>query len=437
MNLAMAIRFQLRHAVPGQLRALMLRIWSDDWIWSAGVQAVGSGMSLIISVVAARLLGVTGFGVYVLVHAGVVLLSALQYQLVAGPMAVAAGHRTRSPAYFGAVARAALWVAVLIGAAVALYSAALVEGSEHSGVALPIAAGIFAVGFVAQDSAKRLAFATNRPRVAFGCECARHGLFALALAAVWLARGVDVPVLLASSGLTAIAAALPIYAGALRVRSRAGLRRAVRDHHLLLGRWLVLVVFVSAAHEQLATILAGSWLGEDAAAGLRAAQILLGPLLVLMTSIENIVPRRAAQRLREGGEATLAAYLMRILLVLEVPVVAACVGIGSYSADILMLLLGEDFAGFAAVTAIIAMGPPLTLAREFGVIYLRATRRTGGVLTAFAASAVATLLAAYPLIAAYGVRGAACVILLGHAVSTAVILALAVRAMQRAHGRPA
>jgi len=423
-------------ADPGRLRTLLLRIWSDAWIWSAGVQALGSGMSLVTSVVAARLLGVAGFGAYVLVHAGVVILSTLQYQLVAGPMAVAAGHRTRSPAYFGVVARAALGVAALIGVAVALYSAMLVEGFERGG-ALPIAAAVFATGFVAHDSAKRLAFATNRPRLAFGCECARHSLFALTLVAVWSTHGVDAPTLLASSGLSAFAAALPVYAGALRARSRAGLRRAVSDHHLLLGRWLVLVVLVSAAHEQFATILAGSWLGEDAAAGLRAAQILLGPLLVLMTSIENIVPRRAAQHLRRDGEIAMATYILRVLLMLEIPVIAVCVAIGSYGADILRLLLGKDFASFAAIGTILAIGPPLTLAREFGVIYLRTTRRTHGILTAFAASAVVTLAASYPLIAAYGTIGAACVILLGHAVSSVVVLFLVAGAVRHVHSRSA
>jgi len=422
-----------RLARPSRLRGLALRVWSGAWIWSAGVQVLQSGMSLVVSVVAARLLGVAEFGTYVLVHAGVVLLALLQYQLVAGPMAVSSGHRARSAAYFGTVARAALWTAALVGLAVAAYVAAVVEG-PHRGAALPLAAAVFGAGFVAHDGAKRLAFATNRPRVAFACEVSRHALFAAALAAAWSVRGIDTPTLLVCGGLAALTA-VPVYAGALRARVRAGLGWAVSSHHWLLGRWLVLVVFVSAAHEQLVTILAGSWLGQDAAAALRAAQILLGPLLVLMTSIENIAPRRAAGRLREGGDAALAVYLLRVLAVLELPVVAACLGIAAYGADILRLLLGKDFAGFAAVTAIIAVGPPLALARDFGVIYLRATRRTSGIFAAFATSAAVTLLAAYPLISARGVQGAACVIVLGHAVSTAVVLALAVRAARRVSPR--
>ena len=409
------------------------RLWANPWIWSAGTQAVGSGASLVVSVIAARLLGVAGFGGYVLVQACVVLLSGLQYQWVSGPMAVAAGHRTRAPAYFGAVARMALLAAGLIAVAVALASAALAGGADRT-LALPLAAAVFAAGAVAHDGAKRLAFAMGRPRTAFAGECARHLLFALALGLAWLARGVDAPALLACGGASALAAAAPVYAGALRSRPRARLRRTVRGHHWRAGRWLVLMALVAAVHEQLATLLAGSWLGADAAAGLRAATILVGPLAVLMASVENIVPRRAAERLRAGGEAAMIRYLLRTLAALELPFVLASAALAVFGADALGALLGRDYTGFSAVAAIIAIGPPLNLAREFGATYLRATRRTRGIFAAFAASAVVTLAASTPLIAAYGVRGAAGTIILGHAVSTAVILALAARAARRALG---
>jgi O-antigen/teichoic acid export membrane protein len=418
----LATRPSPRAVETGLMRGLMLRLWSEAWLWSAGAQALSSGMSLIVSVIAARLLGVADFGTYVLVHAGVVILSILQYQIVAGPMMIVSGHRGRSPAYFGTVARAALAVSLLIGIAVALYCAVLVEGPSAHGFALPVASFVFAVGFVAQDSAKRLAFAMGRPRAAFGYEFLRHGLFVIATAALWWTRGVDTAALLVCGGVSAMLAALPIYWPALRTRSRGALHRVVGRHHWLLGRWLALVVFVSAAHEQLVTILAGSWINAEASAGLRAAQVLLGPLLVLMMSLENIVPSQAARRFREGGRSALAAYLGRVLLTMELPVIVICALIGFYSADILRLLMGPGFASFATVSAIIVLGPPITLAREFGVIYLRTTRNTQGIFLAFLTSGLVTLAVIYPMIRFYGVEGAAWVAILGHAVSTAVIL---------------
>lgn len=427
-----AVEAQPRPFLRARLHDLTLQLWASAWVWSTALQALGSGMSLVTSVVAARLLGVAGFGTYVLVHAGVVLLSTVQYQLLAGPMAVMAGHRTRSIAYFGAVARAAAWVACLIGAAVALYGAALVGPAGHQAVALPLAAAVFAVGFVVHDNAKRLAFATQRPRAAFFSECARHLLFALGLAAAWFAGRVDVSVLLTCGGLGAIVAALPIMLEPLKVKPAARVWRAARQHHWVQGRWLVLMVLVSTVHEQLATILAGSMLGEDAAAGLRAAQILLGPLLVLMMSLEYIVPRRAGEHLRAGGEKALVAYLLRLLLLIEVPIFAVTAGVWFYGGDLLRLLLGPDYARFAAIAAIIALGPPITLARELGTVFLRATRRTRGIFAAFAVSAVITLLASYPLISAFGLTGVASMVILGHLISSVLILGFSARVAARA-----
>ncbi|MCJ2033482.1 lipopolysaccharide biosynthesis protein [Methylobacterium sp. J-068] len=407
---------------PAVMRSVLHRLWSEPWLWSAGSQALSSGMSLIVSVIAARLLGVADFGAYVLIHAGVVILAVLQYQIVAGPMMIVSGHRTRSPSYFGTVARAALLVSLAIGVVIAIYCAALIERPGTGGFGLPAAAFVFALGFVSQDNAKRLAFAMGRPRSAFAYEALRHVLFVVAVAAIWWLGRIDTAILLACGGVSAMVAALPIYLPILGARSRGGLRRVVGRHHWLLGRWLALVVFVSAAHEQVVTILAGSWINAEASAGLRAAQVLLGPLLVLMTSLENIVPRQAARRFREGGREALAAYLTRVLLMIEVPVVVVCAVIGVYSADILRLLMGPGFASFATVSAIIVIGPPITLAREFGVIYLRTTRNTHGIFLAFSASALVTVAAIYPLIRTYGVEGAAWATILGHAVSTAVIL---------------
>lgn len=405
------------------MRSMVLRLWSDAWIWSAGVQALSSGMSLVVSVVAARLLGVADFGVYALVHAGVALLGVLQYQLVAGPMMIMAGRRTRSADYFGTVARAAIAVSLLVGAAIAIYAAALIERPAGSGAwALPLASLVYATGYIVHDNAKRLAFARGWSRAGFAYELARHLVFVALLFAVWLIHGVDTPILLACGGVSAILASLPAFLDALRTRTRGSLRRTVGRHHWLLGRWLVLVVFVSAAHEQIVTILAGSLIDQDASAALRAVQVLFGPLLVLMMSLENIVPRQATNRLRAGGRAALARYLLRVLALMEIPILVVCLILGLYGAPILGWLMGQGFASFGRVAAIMALAPPVTMCREIGVLYLRTTGNTQGVFFAFLTSAVVTVAAIYPLIHTYGLEGAAASAILGHGVSTAVIL---------------
>jgi O-antigen/teichoic acid export membrane protein len=408
------------------LTELALRAFHNAWIWSAASQALASGMSLVISVVAARLLGVNDFGDYVLIQAGVLVVSTLQYQLVCGPMMIVTGQRRCSPVYFGTVARAILAAALFAGATAAAYS--LLIDRPAAGEMLALASFVFAAGTVAQDSAKRVLFARGRPRHAFLCEFARQALFVVLAVGAWLSVGVTTEILLACLGLSMLLPALPVLVPMLARGPRGRIHRAAADRHWRLGRWLMLVVLVSMAHEQLVTIFAGTWIGDQAAAGLRAANVLLGPLLVLMSSLENVVPRRAAERLRRGGEPALVAYLGQVLLLSEVPIIAACLVIGIFSGDLLTLLLGPGFRVFAPVATIMALGPPINIAREIGVTYLRTVNRTYGIFLAFTASAVVTLAAIYPLISAYGVAGAACAAVLGHSVSTVFVLISAWRA---------
>lgn len=426
MSSASADRNVLRPGRPGALTEAVWRIWANAWLWSAGSQALTSGLSLLTSIIAARMLGVERFGDYVLIQAGVMVLSGLQYQLVGGPMVIVVGQRRRSGAYFGAITRAMLVMALLTGALAAAYSLTLDRPAGRG--ALMAASFLFAAGSVVQDGAKRLLFAMGRPQAAFLCELARQILFFLLLAAAWWGFGASPEMLLACIGLATALAAGPVLLPFLRSSLRGGLSGAIAARHWQLGRWLMLVVLVSMAHEQFVTIFAGAWIGEQAAAGLRAANVLLGPLLVFMSSLENVVPRRAAGHLRSGGEKALSGYLLRVLALGEVPVVAICLGIILYGRELLGLFFGPAFAGFAPVAAIIALFPPVLLARELGVTYLRATGRTYGIFIAFTASAVATLAAIYPLMTSHGVIGAAFSVVIGHTVSTLFVFAAVWRA---------
>lgn len=404
------------------LRVTLRRVLAHAWIWSAGSQALTSGMSLLVSIGAARILGIDAFGQYVLILTGVIVVSTLQYHLVPGPMMVLSGQRNRSAPYYGAVARAMILVAVLAALVVAAYVLALLGRDPSPRLDLALGGSLAVAGSILQDGAKRILFARGGPRLAFLCEAARHALFVLALAAAWPLVGVSATVLLVCAGLAYLLAALPVLLPLLRLPPRGDLHRVVAGRHWRLGRWLTLVVLVSMAHEQFATIAAGIWIGHDAAAGLRAANLLLGPLLVLLSSLENVVPRSAAERLRVGGRPALAAYLRRVLLLTEVPILAVCAAVVLFGETLLRLLLGSGFGVFAPVAAIMAIAPPIVAAREMGVIYLRTIGSTHSVFTAFAVSAAVTLLALYPLIRTWGVVGAALAIVLGHAVTAALVL---------------
>lgn len=399
--------------------------WNNAWLWSVGTQGLTSGLSLVTSIIAARMLGVERFGDYVLIQAGVLILFGLQGQIVAGPMMIIAGERRRSQRYFGAVARAVVFIALLIGAAASLYSLMLDRPTGHA--PLVAASFIFAAGTVIQEGAKRILFALERPRAAFLCELLRQALFFIFLGVAYWKIGTSTEMLLVCVGLSTLVAGWPLLAF-LKTSQNMGLQQLVAFRHWRLGGWLMLMVLVSMVHEQLVTVFAGAWIGEQAAAGLRAAQIVLGPILVFMSSLENVVPRRAAGQFRNSGEAALTGYLWRILGWSGAPIVLICLGIIIYAKELLVLFFGQDFAVFAPIVALIALCPPIQLARELGMTYLRATDRTYGIFVSFCASAVITLAVIYPLMKNYHEIGAAMSIIIGHAVSTIFVFAAVCKA---------
>src|SRR5829696_6510750 len=85
-----------RGAVLPALARRARRLLDHEGAWSAAAQALASGMSFVVSILAARLLGVAEFGQFVLILAGVFIVGTLQYQVVSGPMMTVAGLRRRA-----------------------------------------------------------------------------------------------------------------------------------------------------------------------------------------------------------------------------------------------------------------------------------------------------------------------------------------------------
>ena len=134
-----------RAAVLPALARRARRLLDHEGAWSAAAQALASGMSFVVSILAARLLGIAEFGQFVLILAGVFIVGTLQYQVVSGPMMTVAGLRRRSDAYYGAVTRWLILVSLLCGLAIAAYVLAL-TGWQTGRARLDLALAGFTVG---------------------------------------------------------------------------------------------------------------------------------------------------------------------------------------------------------------------------------------------------------------------------------------------------
>ncbi len=135
-------------------------------------------------------------------------------------------------------------------------------------------------------------------------------------------------------------------------------------------------MFVTFAQEQLVWMVAGSTLGLDALGGLRAAQYLVGTVLILLSATENVLPVRAARAHTEGGEEALRRYLVSAGIRLGAPIVAILAVLAGPAELWLTLIFGAEFAAYAGCLRILSVGVLVILVRDLAGHYFRAKQNT-------------------------------------------------------------
>lgn len=391
-------------------------------------QGAVSGFGFLAGIAAARLIGMEAFGRFALVLIVAGFAQGLHNALVTAPLMTLAGT-VRNPArYVAAVGAGALVLAAVlalgVAGALALYFAARGEAVP---VDLITAAGTLTLAQNLQLTARRLLFAYAGGGKALAMDLARAASFPLCVAGLW---AIDVPLnaarLVELLALTAFLTTLPVLLGRVAERVTGTRRRhlaATTRRHWQMARWLLPVVFVTFGQEQLVWILAGGTLGDEALGGLRAAQYLVGIVLLMLAATENVVPTGAGRAYETGGEPALRAYLLGVTRRLGVPV-GFLLAVVAVPADLwLRLVFGAPYAPYAPCLRWLALGVVFIFLRDMVAQIFRARRRTDVIFRAFAVSFAVSLALIQPLLTRYGATGAAAVVVLAHGASLVALLA--------------
>jgi O-antigen/teichoic acid export membrane protein len=276
-----------------------------------------SGFNFVIGVLLARQLGLAAFGSYVIAQTYMQYAGGVQSALVAIPM-MSAVPLERDPAAQHTMLRGffAYAVVVLLLTSAGVTAVAWLVGRWSPALALgrgtelwPFCAAM--VSRSIQGWPRRALFACTADHAVFFSDLVAYG-------GQWC-----VLIFLASRGMLTLGVALWVMAGSFAI-SAAATGAAVKvspdfravpgmiRRHGPPGRDYL----VSAQLQWLGTagvIMVGTgFIGTQAAAAIRATQNLLGPFNVLFQWMENVIPVRAALRLREGGREQLAVYLNRL-----------------------------------------------------------------------------------------------------------------------------
>ena len=153
-------------------------------------------------------------------------------------------------------------------------------------------------------------------------------------------------------------------------------------------------------------IVTGALLGTSAVGGMKAAQTLVGVTHILLFGLENIAYTRAARYLFESGPNGLVAYLRRLAL-FGGAAMAIMLAIVAVAPEMwLNLVYGEEYTGqgfviqwWVFIYVLFFIGIPIKVG-------LHAIEHTRPIFFAMLNSALVGLLAAYPMIHAFGVPGA-------------------------------
>jgi len=397
-------------AEPKGMFRRIIALLSRREFWALADQAVVSIANFLTGILVARLVGLREFGVFSLAWTSVLFVNSIQSASITSPM-VSVGpilEKQIGSCYYAAVLlqqSVYACVASLVVERGVVLSAHFWPAWGVRPLALPLAVSVFA--YQMQDFMRRYFFATRREKLGFLNDAVSFLPQVLILAVLFRSHGVDSRIALWIMGLTSLAG---FVLGLLTFGSykiELGAVRAAASRHWLSSKWLVGSAVVQWTSGNFFLPAAAIVLGPAAAGGVRAAQTLGQVLFVLYNSLENYLPNEAARRFQKRGIGALRSYLLTSGKAVMSVAAVLCLTIALSGRFLLTFLYGRQYSGFSGVLAIMMATCFLTSAALPARFGLRVLENTRPLFAAQVAASVLMVGSIFPLIARFGVVGAA------------------------------
>ncbi|MCD6681938.1 MAG: hypothetical protein LT102_15045 [Burkholderiaceae bacterium] len=328
-------------------------------VWSLADQALVSAVNFLSSVILARTLGLEAFGAYAVAQMYLFYANTFQGALVVSPMMIevpahggTGGDRRRLlNGYLGystIVGLATVVTVQLLAEILGRWSGAL----SVRGLVLPLA--ILMIAFPTQDWLRRVHYTQSAHRRAFFSDALAYGGYLSALLLLATHHRLDAAAafwaMAFSFGATALAGlALDRYWPDLR-RSARVIRAQWRSSRDYLLSWQ-LQWLASQGVILFGTAIAG----QQAAGALRAAQNLLGPVVVLFQWLDNVLPVHFARHLKDAGADALRLHASRLRNLGLVGLALAAVLLATFSGTLMAMIYGEPYRPFATLANAFAL----------------------------------------------------------------------------------
>lgn len=276
-----------------------------------------------------------------------------------------------------------------------------------------------------QEFVRRVLYTEHRQAAAFGNDLLSYGGQGILVGALAATGRLTAPAALYAAAVTSAAACALGFAQIRRSFQWASINRGPIVESFDFGKWLAAAIGAHWVATQGYLYLAAAILGVAVAGALRAVQLVLAPLHVLMFSLSTMLPIRLSTVLAnadESGGASAFARNARFALRITLPVVVAyCVGVAVFADHIIRWAYGNRYSSYGRVLSIFALYYLLLYLAQFASTLLTAQRRTDWLFLGNAAAALITVAAAWPLMHAFGAEGAGYLLVLSGAVLTVVL----------------
>ena len=401
-----------------------------DVTYSVASQVFVSGLNFAVGIIAARVLGVTDFGLFALILMMASFTSSFAETLITRPMMTLAGSRAkRSDSYFSSIIMLGLATATLSALAIGLFVVALFGlRGEFADSGLFLAAAFITFSQNIQNIVHFVLFAKRKLKQALCMEILHLGIMAVVIgyllsynATVDVATGLNV---LAAS---ALISALPFICAGLKARVHLRLLFTVLRRHWPISSWLLLMLLVGVGQEQALWVITNIKFGDEAIGGLRASQYLLGTTHFLVFALENFMPRTAAEEMRKDNVSGLTKYLVTQTKFVGLTSLVLIIPIAIFAEPLLGLVFGQEYVAYADLTRIFALIYAVTIIRGIWIYYLRVVERTRDIFISYVVSSAISLLIIFPMISWFGLTGVALTMLVAQSVLLIAVAIFIVR----------
>ncbi len=383
-------------------------------------QFMVSGANFLIGIVAFHLLGLDGFGQFILILMLVTLASPYQESLLSIPMMTVVGKANRrSENYYSAIIAWGIILAAFYGLVVVSTLAVIfmLSGDVLSGH-IALSSFLAVVGMNINQTMRKVFFARHQANLALLIDSLRFGSYFIGLLGLYLFVGKpqssDVLYMIALSAFISI---LPFIKKMMQARRTKKLMLQVIRRHWPIGSWYILMTIVSMGQDTFIWIIMKIMIGDQAVGGLRFGQILLGVTHFIMMAMENFVPKFAAVKYKEGGIRALKHYLVQQFWLFGFVTGSLILLIAIPAEFWLHYIFSPETVQYSGVLRLYALSYAFVFTRELWNVYLRTIEKTRYSFNAYVLSTIVSLIIVYPAIKYFGIQGGAAVFTIASLIS--------------------